>query len=67
MVVRCGGAVWWWCNDFLVIIIPTPVWVFDYDFDWGVAITSMEENLMEDDLNGKLVHTMYLGILLTFL
>ena len=23
---------------FFVIIIPTPVWVFDLDFDWGVAI-----------------------------
>ena len=22
---------------FFVIIIPTPVWVFDLDFDWGVA------------------------------
>ena len=25
---------------FFVIIIPTPVWVFDSDFDWGVAILS---------------------------
>ena len=32
------GVVWWWCGGFLVIIIPTPVWVFDLDFDWGVAI-----------------------------
>ena len=23
---------------FFVIIIPTPVWVLDLDFDWGVAI-----------------------------
>ena len=22
---------------FCVIIIPTPVWVFDLDFNWGVA------------------------------
>ena len=34
-----GGVVVWWCG-FLVIIIPTPVWVFDLDFDWGVAINS---------------------------
>ena len=30
--------VWWcglWC--FFVIIITTPVLVFDLDFDWGVA------------------------------
>ena len=31
-----GGVVVWWCG-FLLIIIPTPVWVFDLDFDWGVA------------------------------
>ena len=29
-----------WCNGFFVIIIPTPVLVFDLDFDWGVAIKS---------------------------
>ena len=30
----------WWCGlwFFCVIIIPTPVWVFDLDFDWGVAM-----------------------------
>ena len=35
--VWCGGGVVVWCGGFLVIIIPTPVWVFDLDFDWGVA------------------------------
>ena len=52
---RCGGGVvvvvWF---DFFVIIIPTPVWVFDLDFDWGVA--KKEERLNDGDNNGKAMH-----------
>ena len=36
----CGGGVvvvWFGLVWFFVIIIPTSVWVFDLDFDWGVA------------------------------
>ena len=36
-------VVWFVVCGFFVIIIPTPVWVFDLDFDWGVAkINSLE-------------------------
>ena len=35
---RPGGGAGVLVSFLCVIIIPTPVWVFDLDFDWGVAI-----------------------------